>query len=232
MALPNREPKGFSRMETSYMQPIDPETALARLRWRYATKKFDPTRKIPADVWSVLEHALVLAPSSTGLQAWKFAVVTDPEVRKKLLPAAYNQSQILDCSHLVVVCAKSPPTLADADRHVARTAEVRGVPLDSLGGFRKMVIGVIDKPADDATAWAARQAYLALGVFLTTAAMIGVDACPMEGFEPPKFDEILGLKTHGVKSFALAAAGYRSPDDKYATAAKVRLPVEEVIVRF
>ena len=214
------------------MNPISPEAAIARLHWRYATKKFDPTKKIPTNVWSELEQALVLSPSSTGLAPWKFAVVTDPEMKKKLHPAAYNQPQILDCSHLVVICAKSPPTLADADRFVARTAEVRGTPVESLDGFRKMVVGVVDKPADEASAWAARQAFIALGMFLTTAAMIGVDACPMEGFEPPKFDEILGLKAHGVKSFALAAAGYRAADDKYATLAKVRLPVEEVIVRF
>lgn len=213
------------------MTPIAPDHALARLRWRYATKKFDPARKIPPDVWAVLEQALVLSPSSTGLQPWKFVVVTDPAVRKQLHPAAYNQAQVLDASHLVVVCGKVPPTVTDADRHVARTAEVRGVPVESLAVFRKMVVGVADKPAADAAAWAARQAYIALGVFLTTAAMIGVDACPMEGFDPPKFDEILGLRAMGVQSLALAAAGYRAPDDKYAALAKVRLPVDEVIVR-
>jgi nitroreductase len=213
------------------MNPVAPEVTLARLRWRYATKKFDPARKIPADVWAVLEQALVLAPSSTGLQPWKFVVVTDPEVRKKLHPAAYNQPQILDASHLVVICGKAPPTLADADRHVAQTAAVRGVSVESLESFRKMVVGVATKPPAEGAAWAARQAYIALGVFLTTAAMIGVDACPMEGFEPAKFDEILGLKAHGVESLALAAAGYRSPDDKYAALAKVRFPMHEVVER-
>ncbi len=214
------------------MDPIHPEHALGRLRWRYATKKFDPARKIAPDVWAVLEQALVLAPSSTGLQPWKFVVVTDPEMRRRLHPAAYNQAQILDASHLVVVCGKAPPTVADAERHVTRTAEVRGVRVESLDKFRAMVVGVVDKPPAEAAAWAARQAYIALGFFLATAAMIGVDACPMEGFEPAKFDEILGLREHGVRSYALAAAGYRSPEDKYAWAAKVRLPADEVIVRF
>ena len=149
----------------------------------------------------------------------------------KLWAAAYKKPQITDCSHLVVFCAKAPPTLADAERHVARTAEVRGVPVSSLDGFRKMVVGVADKPPEEGILWAARQTYIALGVFLATAAMIGVDACPMEGFDPTQFDEILGLKAHGVKSFALAAAGYRAADDKYGTLAKVRLPIEEVIIR-
>jgi len=211
------------------MTPIPPEHALARLKWRYATKKFDPARKITPDTWAVLEQALVLSPSSTGLQPWRFVVVTDPGVRKLLHPAAYNQAQILDASHLVVFCGKAPPTAADVDRHVSRTAEVRGVSVESLGKFRGMVAGAADKPAEEATAWAARQAVIALGVFLATAAMVGVDACPMEGFEPAKFDDILGLPAKGVRSLALAAAGYRSADDKYATAAKVRLPVEEVV---
>jgi len=210
---------------------LTPDAALAQLHWRYATKKFDPTRTIPAEVWAVLEQALVLAPSSVGLQPWKFVVVTDPAVRKTLQPAAYGQAQIVDASHLVVICGKAPPTAADADRHVARTAEVRGVPVEALAGFRKMVVGAAGKPPEEAAAWAARQAYLALGMFLTTAAMIGVDACPMEGFDPPKFDEILGLKAHGVAALALVAAGYRAADDKYAGVPKVRLPVEEVVVR-
>jgi len=210
---------------------LTPDAALAQLHWRYATKKFDPARTIPADVWAVLEQALVLAPSSVGLQPWKFVVVTDPAVRTTLQPAAYGQAQIVDASHLVVICGKAPPTAADADRHVARTAEVRGVPVEALAGFRKMVVGAAGKPPEEAAAWAARQAYLALGMFLTTAAMIGVDACPMEGFDPPKFDEILGLKAHGVAALALVAAGYRAADDKYAGVPKVRLPVEEVVVR-
>lgn len=213
------------------MSPVDPSTVLAQLRWRYATKKFDPSRKIPSDVWSALEQALVLSPSSTGLQPWKFVVVTDPEVRRKLHPAARGQAQILDASHLVVFCGKTPPTLADAERHVEHVANVRGTTVEALAGLRQMVVGLVNRPTDEGAAWAARQTYIALGVFLTAAAMVGVDACPMEGFEPAKFDEILGLPSKGVRSLALAAAGYRSPDDKYAALAKVRFPADEVIER-
>lgn len=211
------------------MTPLAPADALAALRWRYATKKFDPARTIPPDAWAVLEQALVLSPSSTGLQPWRFVVVTDPEVRRRLHPAAYNQPQILDASHLVVFCGKTPPTVDDADRHVAHTARVRNVGPETLEGFRKMVVGAASRPPDEGTAWAARQCYIALGVFLTTAAMIGVDACPMEGFEPAKFDEILGLTAKGYGSLALAAAGYRHPDDKYADLPKVRFPAGEVV---
>ena len=214
------------------MSPSPPETALAQLRWRYATKKFDPARKIPGDVWAALEQALVLSPSSTGLQPWKFVVVTDPEVRTRLRAAAYNQPQVADASHLVVFCGKAPPTPADGERHVAHTAAVRNVPAESLEGFRKMVIGAASRPSEEGAAWAARQTYIALGVFLATAAMIGVDACPMEGFEPAKFDEILGLPAKGVKSLALAAAGYRAADDMSAGLAKVRFPVDVVVEHF
>jgi nitroreductase len=211
------------------MPPVPPDTVLGQLRWRYATKKFDPARKIAPDLWAALEHAVVLSPSSTGLQPWRFVVVTDPDMRKRLHPAAYNQAQILDASHLVVFCGKAPPTIADADNHVANTAKVRGVAPESLEGFRKMVVGLASRPSEEGAAWAARQTYIALGVFLTTAAMLGVDACPMEGFEPAKFDEILGLRAKGFASLALAAAGYRSPDDKYAALAKVRFPTDEMI---
>lgn len=213
------------------MTSLAPTDALAALRWRYATKQFDPARTIPPDVWAVLEQALVLAPSSTGLQPWRFVVVTDPAVRKQLHPAAYNQPQILDCSHLVVFCGRTPPTAADADRHIARTAEVRGVTAESLGGFAKMVKGAATRPPEQGSAWAARQVYIALGMFLTTAAVVGVDACPMEGFEPAKFDEILGLPAKGYGSVSLAAAGYRHPDDKYAGLPKVRFPTDEVVER-
>src|SRR5204863_8542558 len=149
------------------MNPVSPDTVLAQLRWRYATKKFDPARKIAPELWAKLEQAPLLAPSSYGLQPWKFVVVTDPEMRKKLHPVSYNQAQILDASHRVVFAAKNPPTPADVERHVARTAQIRGLPAEALDGFKKMMLGSLARmtPAD-AHAWAARQTYIALGVFL------------------------------------------------------------------
>src|SRR5436190_9675948 len=123
------------------MPPVPPDTVLGQLRWRYATKKFDPARKIAPELWAKLEQAVVLAPSSYGLQPWTFVVVTDPEVRKKLHPVSYNQPQILDASHLVVFAAKNPPTPEDVDAYVARTAAVRGATVESLTGFRQMMLG-------------------------------------------------------------------------------------------
>jgi len=209
-----------------------PDDVLAPLRWRYATKAFDPARTIDPATWAALEQAAVLAPSSFGLQPWAFVVVTDPAVRKQLHPASWNQSQVLDASHLVVFAAKNPPTAADVTRHVANAESVRGQAPGSLDALRDRILGSLAKmsPAD-AHAWAARQCYLALGVFLSAAAHLGVDACPMEGFQPEKYDDILGLTAKGLKSVVIATAGYRSAADKYAAAAKVRFPVDEVVIR-
>jgi nitroreductase len=214
------------------MHAVSPDVVLSQLHWRYATKKFDPTKKISPEVWSKLEQAVVLAPSSYGLQPWKFIVVTSPDVRKQLHPASWNQPQIVDASHLVVFAAKNPPTPADVEKHIARTAHVRGVPVEALEGYKKMMLGSLAHMTEaDAFAWATRQCYLALGVFLSSAALLGVDACPMEGFQAAKYDEILGLKTQGLGSVVIAAAGYRAADDPNATLAKSRLDVNEVIER-
>ncbi len=209
-----------------------PDDVLSPLRWRYATKAFDPAQTIDPGTWAALEQAAVLAPSSFGLQPWNFVVVTDPAVRKQLHPASWNQPQILDASHLVVFAAKNPPTVADVTRHVANAEVVRGQAAGSLDALRDRILGTLAKltPAD-AHAWAARQCYIALGVFLSAAARLGVDACPMEGFQPDRYDEILGLTAKGLKSVVIATAGYRSENDKYAAAAKVRFPVDEVVIR-
>ncbi len=212
------------------MHPVSPDAVITQLKWRYATKKFDPSKKIAPDLWSKLEQAAVLAPSSYGLQPWKFVVVTDPEVRKKLHPVSYNQPQILDASHLVVFAAKNPPTPADVERHVARTAEVRGVPPTALDGFKQMMLGSLSRMTEkDAHAWAARQCYIALGFFLAACALAGVDACPMEGFQAEQYDEILGLKTKGVSAVVIATAGYRSEADPAAKFAKSRFDVDDVV---
>jgi nitroreductase len=212
--------------------PVPPDTVLAQLNWRYATKKFDPTKKIAPDLWAKIEQAAVLAPSSFGLQPWNFVVVTDPEMRQKLHPVSYNQPQILDASHLVVFAAKNPPTPEDVEAHVARTAEVRGVAIDTLAGLGKSMLDALSRmDAAQAHRWAARQTYIALGVFLSAAAMMGVDACPMEGFQPEKYDEILGLKEKQLGAVVIATAGYRSADDKYGTAAKSRFDVNDVVIR-
>ncbi|MEM9979297.1 MAG: NAD(P)H-dependent oxidoreductase [Cyanobacteria bacterium P01_D01_bin.2] len=205
-----------------------PEYLLEQLNWRYATKQFDPDKKISDELWTLLEHSLVLSPSSFGLQPWKFIVVRDPQLRQQLKPYAWDQPQVADASHLVVFTIKTGLDAADVDRYVARIAEVRQAPLDTLQGFSDTIKGFIQR-STDLEGWATRQVYIALGMFLHTAAMLGVDACPMEGFQPDKFDEVLGLPAAGYASVVLAAAGYRAANDKYASLAKVRFPASQVI---
>ena len=213
------------------MSTITGESLLQQLTWRYATKKFDPTRKIaPAD-WAVIEEALVLTPSSYGLQPWKFIVVTDPALKARLRPASWNQSQVEDCSHLVVLTAKEDITEADVDRFIARIAEVRGVSAESLAGYKGYMMGDLVKGPRHAIIqeWAARQTYIALGNLMTSAALLGVDACPFEGIEPAKYDEILGLKGTGYTTISACPLGYRADDDKYASAPKVRFEAKDMV---
>lgn len=213
------------------MSTITGESLLQQLTWRYATKKFDATRKIAAADWAVIEEALVLTPSSYGLQPWKFIVVTDPALKAKLRPASWNQSQVEDCSHLVVLTAKEDITEADVDRFVARIAEVRGVSVESLAGYKGYMMGDLVKGPRHAVIqeWAARQTYIALGNLMTSAALLGVDACPFEGIEPAKYDEILGLKGTAYTTISACPLGYRAADDKYASAPKVRFQAKDVI---
>jgi nitroreductase len=214
------------------MTPVSPEAAIAALNWRYACKKFDPTKKIPAATWAALEQALVLSPSSYGLQPWKFFVVENPAVREQLLPHSWGQRQVVDASHLVVLALKKDMSPADAERLIARTSDVRGIPASALEGYKNMMTGSLARtPAAQIDVWMSRQVFIALGVFLTTAAMMGIDACPMEGFIPEKYDEVLGLAAKGYTSRVLATAGYRAADDSYATMKKVRYETTQVVER-
>jgi len=215
------------------MTPVSTQTITEALRWRYATKKFDAARKIPAETWSALEEALILAPSSYGLQPWKFVVVEDTATREKLSAASHGQRQPVDASHFVVFAAKKNLDAAHVDRHVRRSAEVRGVAVETLKGFGDLMKSSTEqaRKAGYLDAWMGRQVYIALGEFMTAAALLGIDACPMEGIEAPKFDEILGLTALGYGALCACAAGYRAADDKYADAPKVRFRPEDVIIR-
>lgn len=214
------------------MPPISTENLLSTLRWRYATKAFDASRTIPAETWDALEESLVLTPSSFGLQPWKFLVITSPELKARLRPHCWNQSQVTDCSHLVVLCAKQEMDAAYVDRFIASAAAARGAPVEALKGYRDIIASsVLDGGSIAAMLpeWAARQAYIALGQFMLAAALEGVDTCPMEGFVPDALNAELGLPERGLRAVVLCPAGYRSPEDKYATAPKVRWPATEVI---
>jgi len=211
------------------MPTVTPEIVLDQLRWRYAVKKFDPARTIPADTWTALEQALVLTPSSYGLQPWKFFVVTGPAVKARLPAHSWGQRQPQDCSHMVVLAIRANLGEADIDRYVARVSEVRGQSVESLGRFKQMMVGSLTNPPFDINEWAARQVYIALGQFMASAALLGVDTCPMEGIDPVKYDEVLGIGAQGYRTVVACAAGYRAADDRNAQLPKVRFKTEDVI---
>ncbi len=210
---------------------IAPESLLEALQWRYATKVFDPERIIPAQLWSTLEQALVLTPSSYGLQPWKFLVVQDPGLRQELRPHSWNQSQITDCSHLVVMLCQRTIKAEDSERLINATAAARGVEASSLDGYRKMIqIDLIDGPRSQSIdRWSSNQVYIALGNLITAAALLSIDTCAIEGFSPPDYDRILGLEASDYRTCVVCACGYRSDADKYAALAKVRYSASELI---
>ena len=208
-----------------------PEYVTEQLNWRYATKKFDPSRKIPEEIWEVLEQSLVLAPSSFGLQPWKFIVVRNPQIRQQLLEHSWGQIQVVEASHLVVLAIKKDLNDSDVDRYIKRMSEVQEVPVENLQKYAGVVKGFLKQPPFplDINEWSTRQTYIALGQYMTCAAMLGIDTCPMEGFVPAKYDEVLGLSAQGYSAVVVCPAGYRAADDKYATNPKVRYATEDVV---
>ncbi|MEN9518763.1 MAG: hypothetical protein RLZZ381_1351 [Cyanobacteriota bacterium] len=210
---------------------LDSKQTLEQLHWRYATKKFNSERKIPEVTWKTLEQSLVLSPSSFGLQPWKFLVIRNPEIRQQLLPHSWGQTPVVDASHLVVFAIKNNIDDTDVDRHIQRMAQVQQTKPENLSGLGNMVKGFLEQPPYplDVNNWAARQVYIALGFFMTCAAMLEIDTLPMEGFAPAKYDDVLGLNNQGYSSVVLCAAGYRAEDDKYATNPKVRYPTDEIV---
>jgi len=213
------------------LNPLAPGALDAALNWRYAVKTFDASRRIDAPSWAALENSLVMSPSSYGLQPWKFLVITDGALRAELRPHSWNQSQITDSSHLVVFLAQREIAAADLDRLISTTSDVRGVPGEQLAFYRDMMQkDLIDgRRSQQIERWASNQVYIALGTFMTAAALLGVDTCPIEGFSPADYDRILGLEGSPYRSCVVCAAGYRDASDKYAGLAKVRYAADALI---
>jgi nitroreductase len=213
------------------LTPLAPDALKTALNWRYAVKAFDASRTIESETWAALENSLVMCPSSYGLQPWKFLVIGDRTLREELRPHSWNQSQITDCSHLVVFLAKREITTADLDRLINTTSTVRGVPTEQLGFYRELMQkNLIDGPqSQQIECWTAKQVYVALGTLMTSAALLGVDTCPIEGFSPADYDRILNLERSPYRSCVVCAAGYRDSSDKYAGLAKVRYNPADLI---
>ena len=198
-------------------------------RWRYAVKRFDPSKRIDSATWTALESSLVLTPSSFGLQPWKFFVISSPENKAKLGSISWNQSQPGDCSHMVVFTALKSVDEQYVDAFLAKTASKRNVPFDSLAGYRKVVLGFMQNNTGRHLAWSSNQAYIALGQLLASAAMVGVDACPMEGIVAAEYDKLLGLDGSDYTTIVGCALGYRHSEDHYAKLPKVRFDASEMV---
>lgn len=204
---------------------------LNHLTWRCAMKKFDPSKKISAHEFSELLETLRLSPSSYGLQPWKFVVVQDPKLRQALRPFARNQAQITDASHLIVLCCLLTMDEPYVKNHIRRIAATRQVTLESLQEYETRILTMLKTHTPESlSGWMQRQVYLALGMLLSECAHRGIDACPMEAFEPRKFNDILRLEKYGVEATILCAVGYRSAEDTYSAFPKVRFKPEEVIL--
>lgn len=212
------------------MKPLTTEELLATLRWRYATKQFDPARKIPADTWDALEESLVLTPSSFGLQPWKFLLIEDPAIRLKLQSESWNQSQVTEASHFLVLTARTDVTRADIDTWITRMSEAQGKKPEELAPLKGMIAGFAETMSHEARhAWNVRQVYIALGQLMTAAATLGIDTCPMEGISAVAYDRILGLENSGYATAVACALGYRAESDKYAATPKARFQRHTVI---
>lgn len=197
--------------------------------WRYAVKKFDSTKRIDSETWTAIEKSLVLTPSSFGLQPWKFIVISSPENKAKLPAISWNQTQPGDCSHMVVFAARKALDEAYLDAFLASTAKMRNVPVESLAGYRKVILGFLQGTAGRHLAWSCNQTYIALGQLLASAAMLGVDACPMEGIVAAEYDRLLGLDGSDYTTVVGCALGFRHTDDHYAAQPKVRFDASEMI---
>jgi nitroreductase len=211
---------------------MNPETLIEKLNARYACKKFDETKKISDVTWNALEEAMRLTPSSFGLQPWKFIVVKDASLRSTLRKHSWNQNQIETASHLLVIATKTDMTAKDVDSFLEEIAHTRNIPVQALTEYGNMMKGFIGNFGDNKEAvqtWTAKQGYIALGFLLESAAILDLDACPMEGFDAAQYNELLGLNNSGFTATVVCTVGYRASDDATSSYKKVRFNKEKVI---
>jgi nitroreductase len=202
------------------------------LNWRYAAKRMNG-EKVPQEKIDNILEAISLSASSMGLQPYTIIAVENEEVKRKLQPAAYNQPQIVESSHLLVFAAWEDVTKEHVDDYIADIVKTRNVSAESLDAFKASLMNIVESRSQQQKyEWAARQAYIAFGTAITAAAVDEVDATPMEGFQPEAVDEILGLKEKGLRSVTILALGFRDIENDFlVNAKKVRREREKLIVK-
>ncbi|WP_417856799.1 NAD(P)H-dependent oxidoreductase [Xanthomarina gelatinilytica] len=200
---------------------------IKNLQWRYATKKFDTSKKVSSNDLQKLKEAVQLSVSSYGLQLYKVLIIENSEIREQLKPVSWDQSQITDASHLFVFCNYTEATPEAIDDFIKHTAEQRNLDLDRLNGYGDFIKAKLEeKSQEEKTSWLKAQTYLALGNLLNACAELKIDACPMEGFEPEAYNKILNLEAQGLNAVVIAPIGYRHEEDHTIGQLKVRKPME------
>ena len=200
-------------------------------KWRYATKKFDASKKVSASDLETLKEAIQLSTSSYGLQLYKVFIIENPEVRAQLQPASWGQSQIIEASHLFVFANIVDVQDQHIDAYVQNFANTRALTVDDLKGYSDfMKSKIVSLPVDQKAVWTSKQTYLALANLMNAAAELKIDVTPMEGFEPEKYNEILGFNALGLNASLVAAIGYRHEEDATQHYVKVRKPKQELFI--
>ncbi|MGB5417551.1 NAD(P)H-dependent oxidoreductase [Algibacter sp.] len=204
---------------------------IKQLNWRYATKKFDATKKLSKAKLNIITEAFNLTATSFGLQTIKLVVVENKAVREPLVALSYNQKQVLDASHLLVICIQNDIVDADVNSYYNNIKHIRNTSETILKPYREDLVKMMQGMSiQERQQWSTNQAYIVLGNLMTVCAIEGIDSCPMEGFLPSKYDEILKLNEKGLKSVLLLPIGYRAEDDFFSTLKKVRKPIEEAVI--
>lgn len=202
-----------------------------KLQWRYATKSFDATKLISEDKLNTIYEAFNLTATSYGLQPLKLVIISDKALQNDLVAASMNQQQVAQASHILVFCIETKVDKAYIENYFERVKSIRNTPDSILADFRDFLINDFENKTEEAIAlWATKQAYLTMGNLMTVCAIEGIDACPMEGFEPSQYDTILDLKEKGLQSVLVMPVGYRAEDDMFAGFKKVRKPLDESVI--
>lgn len=201
------------------------------LEWRYATKKFDPSKKLSKEQVETLKKAFNLTPTSFGLQPIKMIVIENKELQEKFIEHSYNQRQVADASHLLVICIENDTTTDDVNAYFDLEKEIRGTSEEIIAPFRDELVEMYkNKSIEEKNTSAIYQCYIVLGNLMTVCAVEKIDACPMEGFVPEKIDELLNLKALNLKSVLMLPVGYKADDDIMSKMQKVRKPLSDTII--
>lgn len=207
------------------------ENTIHKLKWRYATKHFDSSRKLSEEKLEILKQTFNLTATSYGLQPVKMIVVSNQEIKNQLMPLTYNQPQVRDASHVLILCVESEIDTDFITDHFKRVEETRKTSREILDRFEKNLVEIFNGWSnDEIKQWMINQLYLTLGALLTVCAVEKIDSCPMEGFQPKEYDKLLGLDEMGLESVIVLPVGYRNESDFFLSLKKVRRGIDELIV--